>query len=84
MVVLHWSMTGTHQGRLFGQDPTGRKIRSHGTEFVRIQDGKMIEHHDDGVHMLDVLFQLDMLNEDIVDRMQRGDTDLGRDQRNAP
>jgi predicted ester cyclase len=83
-VILHWSMTGTHQGRLFGRNPTGRKIESHGTEFVRIQDGKIIEHHDDGTHMLDVLRQLDMLDQDVVTKLQRGDPELGRHHRNAP
>jgi predicted ester cyclase len=84
VVVLHWSMTGTQQGQLFGRDPTGRTVKSHGTEFVRIRDGKMIEHHDDGTHMLDVLRQLDMLDQDTVSRLQGGDPALGRGLRIAP
>ncbi|HEX6040439.1 ester cyclase [Longimicrobium sp.] len=62
-VVLRWSMTGTHQGRFVGRGATGKKVSISGTEFVRIQDGKIIEHDDDPLHVLELLAQLDMLDQ---------------------
>ena len=65
-VVLRWSMTGTHKGKLLGRPATGKKVRTFGTEFVRIQDGKIIEHDDDAGHVLDILGQLDMLTPELL------------------
>jgi predicted ester cyclase len=62
-VILRWTMTGTHTGRLFNREPTGRKIRTYGYEWVRIRDGKIIEHKDDGgTTLIDVLRQLGWLD----------------------
>ena len=65
-VVLRWEMTGTHKGAAFGRPATGRRIKTRGTEFVRIKDGKIIEHDDDPFHILDILWQLDLLTPEIL------------------
>ncbi|HEX6903896.1 MAG TPA: ester cyclase [Thermoanaerobaculia bacterium] len=67
MVVLRWSMTGTHKGPAFGKKATGKKVITAGTEFVRIKDGKIIEHDDDPFHVLDLLWQLDLLDREILE-----------------
>jgi predicted ester cyclase len=61
MVVLRWKMTGTNQGPIFGRGPTGKRITHHGVEFVRLEDGKIIEHSDsaDPFGFLDKLGLLD-------------------------
>jgi predicted ester cyclase len=66
MVVLRWSMTGTHRGKILGRPGTGKKVRTFGTEFVRIQDGKIIEHDDDASHVLDILAQLEILTPELL------------------
>jgi predicted ester cyclase len=65
-VTLRWSMTGTHRGTLLGKKGTGKKVKTFGTEFIRIKDGKIIEHNDDAGHVLDVLRQLDMLDAEVL------------------
>jgi predicted ester cyclase len=67
-VLLRWSMTGTNTGPFIGQKATGKKIRTAGIEFVRIKDGKIIEHDDDPFHILDILWQLGHLNRKMLDR----------------
>src|SRR5512145_2653593 len=45
-----WVLTGTHQGPLFGIDPTGRPVRVEGATFTRLgPDGLVVEdiHHTD-------------------------------------
>lgn len=66
VVVLRWSMSGTHRGKLLGRPATGKRVRTFGTEFVRIQDGKIVEHDDDASHVLDILAQLDMLTPELL------------------
>jgi predicted ester cyclase len=66
MVVLHWSLTGTHQGQAFGRAATGRRIQTTGTEFVRIKDGMIVEHDDDPFHVFDILWQLGMLDSEML------------------
>jgi predicted ester cyclase len=83
-VILHWSMTGTHQGTILGRPATGKRVETTGTEIVRIKNGKIIEHRDDGAHIFDVLFQLDLLDADIVDKMKKGDPSLAKGHRTAP
>jgi predicted ester cyclase len=61
-VVLRWTMTGTHTGEFLGQSGTGKHVKISGTEFVRIAKGQIVEHDDDPLHMLDLLWQLDMLH----------------------
>ena len=72
-VVLRWSMTGTHNGTLIGKKATGKKIKVFGTEFVRIKNGKIVEHADDGMHTLDVLRQLEMFDPEILSEMAQED-----------
>jgi len=61
-VLLRWSFTGTHQGTLFGRKATGKKVKVSGYDIVRIQDGKIVGHDDDGVHTLQLLQQLGWLD----------------------
>jgi steroid delta-isomerase-like uncharacterized protein len=42
-VALRWTMTGTHQGPMFGVEPTGREIEFTAIEINRFADGKLIE-----------------------------------------
>jgi predicted ester cyclase len=65
-VVLHWSMTGTNTGPFLGREATGKKVRISGTEFVRIKNGKIVEHDDDPYHMLELLRQLDLLDAEVL------------------
>lgn len=69
-VILRWSMTGTHKGRLLDRPPTGKKVKTFGTEVVKIQDGKIVEHDDDSSHVLDILGQLDMLTPDVLSKRE--------------
>lgn len=66
MVVLRWEMTGTHEGDVLGRRGTGKKVKTAGTEFVRIKDGKIVEHDDDPGHVLHLLMQMDMLDQEIL------------------
>jgi predicted ester cyclase len=61
-VILRWSLSGTHKGTLFGRKATGKQVKVFGTEIVRIQNGKIVEHDDDGVHTLELLRQLGWLD----------------------
>jgi predicted ester cyclase len=65
-VILHWSMTGTNTGPVLGRPATGRKVHWTGTEFVRIKDGKIVEHDDDHAHVFDLLWQLGLLNSEVL------------------
>ena len=38
------TMNGTHEGPLMGMPPTGRAVRQAHMHFVRLRDGKAIEH----------------------------------------
>jgi predicted ester cyclase len=83
-VVLRWSMTGTNTGSILGRRPTGKRITTRGTEIVRIKDGKIIEHDGDGDrHILDVLRQLDLLDRDLLRKIEAGDPELGSGHRTA-
>jgi putative intracellular protease/amidase/predicted SnoaL-like aldol condensation-catalyzing enzyme len=44
LAVLRWTITGTHQGELFGVKPTQKKINVSGLDMIRIVDGKFVEH----------------------------------------
>lgn len=66
-VILRWSMTGTNTGPLFGREPTGKTVTTYGYEMVRIEDGKIVEHKDDGgATLVDVLRQLGWLDEEML------------------
>ena len=43
-VVLQTTMSGTHQGPFMGIAPTGRRFAQRQVHFVRIADGKAVEH----------------------------------------
>jgi predicted ester cyclase len=83
-VVLVWSMTGTNRGSILGRQPTGKRVETQGIEIVRIRDGKIIEHRDDGAHVFDILFQLDLLDTDLIHKLRTGDRSLGERHRTAP
>lgn len=44
IVAGRLTMNGTHQGALMGMPPTGRAVRQNHMHFVRLLDGKAIEH----------------------------------------
>jgi len=44
LVVLRWTITGTHTGPFFGVAATGRQIQVSGMDMLRVADGKFIEH----------------------------------------
>ncbi len=77
-VMLRWSFTGTHRGPILGVAPTGKKVKAQGTEIVRIKNGKIIEHlGDEGMNLLNILWQLDMLDKDLLRKLEEGDAQLG-------
>jgi steroid delta-isomerase-like uncharacterized protein len=43
-VVLQTTMSGTHQGPFLGVAPTGRRFAQRQVHFLRIVDGKAVEH----------------------------------------
>jgi predicted ester cyclase len=61
-VMLRWRLTGTSKGPFLGREPTGQTVRTYGTEFVRIRNGKIVEHDDDPLHILDLLWQMGFLD----------------------
>jgi len=82
-VVLQWVMTGTNKGDLMGHKATGKRVETYGVEIIRIKDGKIVEHRDDGSHIFDLLFQLDLLTPDVVKKLKTGDASLGAGLRTA-
>jgi steroid delta-isomerase-like uncharacterized protein len=42
-IALRWTMTGTHQGTMFGVESTGRQVELTAIEINRFEDGKLIE-----------------------------------------
>jgi steroid delta-isomerase-like uncharacterized protein len=62
-VVLQWRLTGTNKGPLLGRPATGKKIDIQGTEFVRIENGQIVEHDDAGYHALEALRQLGLITD---------------------
>jgi steroid delta-isomerase-like uncharacterized protein len=42
-VVTRWTATGTHQGKLMGMQPTGKKATISGITIDRVEDGKIVE-----------------------------------------
>lgn len=43
LVMIRWSMTGTHDGDLMGVPPTGRPIDVTGFDLFRIESGRIAE-----------------------------------------
>lgn len=44
LVVIQWTITGTHTGTFFGIPPTGKSITVSGMDVLRVADGKFVEH----------------------------------------
>jgi predicted ester cyclase len=42
-VAARWTMTGTHEGSLFGEEPTGREVQLPAVEINRFEDGLLAE-----------------------------------------
>ena len=42
-VALRWTMTGTHEGPMFGVEPTGRQVELTAIEMNRFVEGNLIE-----------------------------------------
>ena len=43
-VVIHYEMTGTHQGEFLGAAPTGERVTIRGVDIVTVVDGRCTEH----------------------------------------
>lgn len=41
-----WIMSGTFLGESFGEPPTGKSFRVHGCCFMKLRDGRIVEHKD--------------------------------------
>jgi steroid delta-isomerase-like uncharacterized protein len=41
-----WTMSGTFLGESFGEPPTGKSFRVQGCCFMRLLDGRIVEHRD--------------------------------------
>lgn len=47
LAFIAWTVTGTHQGELYGRAPTGRQVTVHGADVIRLNDaGEITEHWD--------------------------------------
>lgn len=42
-LVVHWTVTGTHEGMFRGLAPTGKQIMIDGMTLARVKDGKLTE-----------------------------------------
>lgn len=42
-VALRWTMTGTHEGSIAGEEPTGERVELTAIEIDRIEHGKLVE-----------------------------------------
>lgn len=42
-VAVRWTMTGTHEGEMFGVEPTGREVELKAIEIDRFEDGLLVE-----------------------------------------
>lgn len=42
-VALRWTMTGTHEGSIAGEEPTGRRVELSAIEIDRFEDGALVE-----------------------------------------
>ena len=43
-VFVAWTVTGTHRGRFYGHEATGRQITVQGADIIRIEGQKIVEH----------------------------------------
>ena len=60
-VAVRLTITGTDTGGFRGKPPSGRKINTWGVEFLRIQDGRIVEDWI-GADWLGMLEQLGVIN----------------------
>ena len=44
LVVVRWTLAGTHRGIFLGVPATGRSIRIDGIDIYRVRNGKLSEH----------------------------------------
>jgi predicted ester cyclase len=44
LVVIRWTITGTHTGTFLGVAPTGKSIQVSGEDMLRVADDKFVEH----------------------------------------
>jgi steroid delta-isomerase-like uncharacterized protein len=44
LAFIAWDLTGTHNGEFEGKAATGKQITVHGSDVVRVRDGKIVEH----------------------------------------
>ncbi len=42
-VAVRWTARGTHRGTYFGIEATGRQVRFHGVETLKIENGLIVE-----------------------------------------
>jgi predicted ester cyclase len=42
-VALRWTMTGTHEGPMFGEEPTGKEVELTAIEINRFENGRLVE-----------------------------------------
>lgn len=42
-VAVRWTMTGTHEGSLAGEEPTERRVELSAIEIDRFRDGRLVE-----------------------------------------
>jgi predicted ester cyclase len=42
-VAVRWTMTGTHEGSMAGEEPTGNRVELAGIEINRFADGALVE-----------------------------------------
>lgn len=42
-VALRWTMTGTHEGTVYGIEPTGKQVEYSAIEINRFEGGKLAE-----------------------------------------
>jgi steroid delta-isomerase-like uncharacterized protein len=56
-VIARWTISGTHEGPLFGIDPTGESIEIEGIGLFRMDDGEIAEkrYRQDDLGMLEQL-----------------------------
>lgn len=44
LAFIAWDLTGTHKGEFHGKKGTGKKVTVHGSDVVRVRDGRIVEH----------------------------------------
>ena len=63
-VVVHCTLTGTHEGEFMGIPPTGRSIEVTEIHVYRLEDGKAVEHRV-GRDDLGAMRQLDVIPDEL-------------------